>query len=157
MKVESFSKRFDEKVKNNEDNLEKIDELRHKKQQRIDMDRESKLQGVHRAQKQFEFQIQVKKEKILEDDQRIEEIKSQVEAFKVAREQFKLHVKEEGDRFADGETDFDQLKQKYKESLFAEAEENINKVDSISARMSFRSVKNKLASRQSLHQEYLLL
>ena len=37
LKAENFSKRIEEKVKNNEDNLEKIDEMRHRKQQRKEL------------------------------------------------------------------------------------------------------------------------
>lgn len=149
-KALSLNRQLETRLKRNEVNLEELDVKRSRKQNLKNFDRDKRLENVVRVQKVSQFQLQLKKEKLQEDDERISEYKQQLSAFKAARQSFRQQLVDDANRVADGEIDFDELKQKYKESLALELEENFNSskgANSPSTRMSIRSARIKQAGR----------
>jgi trichohyalin len=115
-RIEVANSKLQQKFLRYEETIEKLEEERNHKLFQKDMDREYKVQNVERAKKSFEYNQQIKKNKIEIEDERMQEMRQELADLKHQRTFFRKNLLED---LANRQPDEDiaEIVQRYKTTL----------------------------------------
>jgi hypothetical protein len=139
-KIEATHQKLDEKQKKLEENLQKLEEDRLNKIRLRELDRESKLKTISRVHKALDHQNEVKKEKIREEEQRIEQMKKQLDVFKEERLVLKQMLLDDLEQVRDGDRGLEEVKNRLVESM---SPDKPTEERSLTAHLSLKSTPSK--------------
>ena len=117
---------MNDKKKRLEENLDKLEEIRLSKIMKREFERDRKLENVSRMKRSLDYQNYVKKEKIKEEEDKIEEMKYQLESFKESRVNLKNQLLNDIELLKSGSIQIESLKARYMDSLRREGESEHN-------------------------------
>lgn len=128
-RIEQKNQKLEQKFMKYEEVIEKLEGERNQKLFQKDIDREYKMQNVERAKKSYEFQIQAKKNKIEIENERMQEMKQELEELKSQRTFFRKNLLEDlANRQPD--EDLGEIMQRYKSALESQPSGSPNKTSS---------------------------
>lgn len=110
-----MSSKMTKKSQRLEHNLEALEEKRLMKKMKREMEFELKLKNLERAHRSQEYQTQMKLEKIKIEEEKVNEMRKQLESYRQSRKSFRFQIAEDMHQIQEGSMDVEKMVQKYKE------------------------------------------
>lgn len=115
-RIQQASSKIEQKLVRYEETMNKLEDERNQKLFQREIEREYKVQNIERAKKSYEYQIQSKKNKIEIENERMHEMKQELEELKHQRTFFRQNLLEDLANRAPDE-DIGEIMNRYKKAL----------------------------------------